>query len=221
MIKHKQVSLAGQIFDTLEKEILSGNLERGSVYTETDIANMLGVSRTPVREAVGRLIQENMVEDTNKGLKILGISPEDAVTIYKIRERLEGMVAREAAVGITDEMLKEMREGINYHEYCLTKGDYDKAYECDNDFHEILYRASGNTVLYNTLLPLHRKIQKYRRIAVNDMKRANKSHQEHKEIFAALEKHDADLAEKAITKHIGNARANAEKRLKEAKNNGI
>jgi len=217
MIKHKQVSLAGQIFDTLEKEILAGNLERGAVYTETDIAAMLGVSRTPVREAIGRLVQENMVEDTNKGIRIIGISPEDAVTIYKIREKLEGMVAREAAARITDDELKEMKDGIDYHEYCLSKGDFDKAYQCDNDFHEILYRASANQVLYNTLLPLHRKIQKYRRIAVHDTTRAKNSHNEHKVIFAALEVHDPDRAEAAITKHIGNARANAEKKLREAK----
>lgn len=217
MIQHKQVSLAGQIFNTLEKEILSGQLERGNIYTETEIANKLEVSRTPVREALGRLIQENMVEDTSKGIRILGISPEEAVTIYKIREKLEGMVAREAAEKITDEQLKEMKDGIDYHEYCLSKGDYDKAYECDNDFHEILYRASQNAVLYNTLLPLHRKIQKYRRIAVHDDKRANQSHKEHKEIYAALLAHNADKAEAAIAKHIGNARANAEKKLREAK----
>jgi len=217
MITHKQVSLAGQIFDSLEKEILGGNLERGAVYTETEIAAMLGVSRTPVREAIGRLVQENMVEDTSKGIKIIGISPEDAVTIYRIREKLEGMVAREAAKNITEEQIKEMKDGIDYHEYCLTKGDYDKAYECDNDFHEILYRASGNAVLYNTLLPLHRKIQKYRRIAVHDTERAKKSHSEHKQIFAALKDHDQDKAEAAITKHIGNARANAEKKLRESK----
>ncbi len=217
MIKHKQVSLAGQIFDTMEKEILSGTLERGATYTETEIAAKLGVSRTPVREAIGRLVQENMVEDTNKGIKILGISPEDAVTIYRIREKLEGMAAREAAAKITDDQLKEMEDGLDYHEYCLSKEDYDKAYECDNDFHEILYRASQNQVLYNTLLPLHRKIQKYRRIAVHDTTRAIKSHNEHKVIFAALKAHDQDRAEAAITKHIGNARANAEKKLREDK----
>jgi len=217
MIKHKQVSLAGQIFDTLEKEILLGNLERGAVCTETEIATMLGVSRTPVREAIGRLVQENMVEDTSKGIKILGISPEDAVTIYRIREKLEGMVAREAAKKISEDELKEMKDGIDYHEYCISKGDYDKAHECDNDFHEILYRASGNTVLYNTLIPLHRKIQKYRSIAVHDNARAKASHNEHKVIYAALVDHDPDKAEKAITKHINNALANAEKRLREAK----
>lgn len=210
MIK-KPVSLAGQIFDTLEKDILTGKLQRGSILTETEISSMLGVSRTPVREAISRLAQENMVEETNKGILIMGITDKDADCIYEIREKLEAMIAREAALEVTDEELKEMRDLIDYHEFCLSKGDIEKIHECDDEFHEIFYRASGNSVLYNTCIPLHRKIKRYRRLSVTDPERALQSKEEHEAIYSALVEHDPDKAEKAILTHIENARKSAKK----------
>lgn len=216
MVK-KPVSLAGQIFDALEKDILTGKLERGLVLTETEIAQMLGVSRTPVREAISRLAQENMVEETNKGVLIMGITDKDADCIYEIREKLESMIAREAAAEVTDEELKEMRDLIDYHEFCLSKGDIDKMHECDDEFHEIFYRSSGNSVLYNTCIPLHRKIKRYRRLTVTDPERAAQSLQEHELIYQALAEHDPDKAEQAILTHIGNARKCARKRDTEKK----
>lgn len=214
MIK-KPVSLAGQIFEALEKDILTGKLKRGDVLTENEISSMLGVSRTPVREAISRLAQENMVEETSKGIKIIGISDKDADTIYEIRERLESMVAREAAENITPELLDELKHSLDYHEFCLTKNDTEKIHECDDNFHEIFYRASGNNVLYNTLLPLHRKIKKYRKLTVGDPKRAVQSHKEHVVIYNALAAHDPDKAEEAILKHIENAQKHARKRITE------
>jgi len=213
MIK-KQVSLAGQIFDTLEKEILTGKLNRDQVLTETELSNMLGVSRTPVREAIGRLAHENMVEETNKGIRIIGITDQDADCIYEIRARLESMVVRLAAENITEDQLKEMKDSIDYHEFCISKGDTEKIHECDDEFHEILYRASGSNVLYNTLIPLHRKIKKYRKLTVGDPNRAAQSQREHKEIYDALKKGDADKAESAIVKNIENARKHAKTKCK-------
>lgn len=215
VVKHKQVSLSGQIFEQLEKDILTGKLKRGEVFTETEIASMLGVSRTPVREAISRLEQENMIEETTKGIRIIGISTDDALCIYDIREKLEGMVARKAALNISDEELKEMKDSIEYHEFVVSKEDPQKAHECDDSFHEILYRASGSEVLYNTLIPLHKKIQKFRRLTVSDAGRAAQSQKEHVIIYEALKEHDPDKAEKAVTEHIANAKANAEKRFAE------
>jgi len=213
MIK-RQVSLAGQIFETLEKDILTGKLNRDQILTETELSNMLGVSRTPVREAVSRLEQENMVEETNKGIRIIGITDKDADTIYEIRQRLECMVAREAAMNITDDQIKELKDSIDYHEFCLSKGDTEKIHECDDDFHEILYRAADSNVLYTTLLPLHRKIKKYRKLTVGDPKRAAQSQHEHKLIYDALLAHDPEKAEQAILNHIGNARKHAKTKCK-------
>lgn len=213
MIK-KPVSLSGQIFEALEKDILTGKLKRDQILTETEISSMLGVSRTPVREAISRLAQENMIEETSKGIRIIGITDKDADCIYEIRERLESMVVREAAANITPELLQEMKQSIDYHEFCISKNDTEKIHECDDNFHEILYRASGSNVLYNTLIPLHRKIKKYRKLTVGDPKRAVQSQKEHKVIYEALLAHDANKAEEAILKHIGNARKHAKNKCK-------
>ena len=205
MIK-KPVSLADQIFEQLEKDILTGKIERGSIVTETELANMLGVSRTPVREAIVRLAQENMIEETSKGILIMGITEKDADCIYEIREKLETMIVREAATEATEEELKEMKDIIDYHEFCVSKGDVEKIHECDDHFHEVLYRSSGNSILYNTCIPLHRKIKRYRRLTVTDPERAKQSVKEHVEIYNALVARDPDRAEKAILTHIENAK---------------
>ena len=96
-IEHKAVSLADQIFEKLENDILIGEYARGEVLTEMKLSESLGVSRTPIREALRRLEQENIITMTSKGAVVVGISPEDIETIYEIRIRIEGYAARCAA----------------------------------------------------------------------------------------------------------------------------
>ena len=97
MITHKPTSLADQIFANLESDILSGVYPRGSVLTEVSLSEELGVSRTPVREALKRLEQEHLVEECGKGLLVLSITEEDARIIYRIREKVEGLAAAACA----------------------------------------------------------------------------------------------------------------------------
>ena len=93
MITHRPTSLADQIFERLENDILSGVYPKGTVLTELALCEELGVSRTPVREVLKRLEQEHIVEDCGRGMLVLSITARDAEIIYEIREKIEGMAA--------------------------------------------------------------------------------------------------------------------------------
>ena len=89
MMEHRSVSIADQVFEKLEHDILSGEYARGEVLTETRLSEKLGVSRTPIREALRRLEQEHIIEMRSKGAVVIGISREDIDAIYEIRQRIE------------------------------------------------------------------------------------------------------------------------------------
>ena len=91
------ISIADQVFEELERDILSGVYERGEILTEMQAQRELGVSRTPIREALRRLEQEHIIESTSKGARVIGISAQDIADIREIRLRLEGLASRWAA----------------------------------------------------------------------------------------------------------------------------
>ena len=96
-MEHKTVSIADQVFEILEKDILTGIYARGENLTETKLSEKLGVSRTPIREALRRLEQERLVVGTSRGMRVVGLDMSDIEDIYEIRSRVEGLAARRAA----------------------------------------------------------------------------------------------------------------------------
>ena len=108
MRNYKSTSLADQVFDKLENDIIQGVYKRGELLTELKLVEQLGVSRTPIREALRRLEQERLIEDTGKGSRVLGITEEDLQDIMNIRERIEGLAAYYGAKNITAEGLREL-----------------------------------------------------------------------------------------------------------------
>lgn len=205
MLDHKTVSLAEQVFERLENDILTGKYHRGDVLTELKLVTDLGVSRTPVREALHRLEQEHVIEITPKGILILGVTEQDLKDIFDIRLRIEGMASYCAAERMTAEQLAELKETLELQEFYVSKQDPEHIKTMDSRFHQLIYRYCGSAVLNDTLLPLHKKVQKYRRASVEDNSRAQQSAREHRAIFEAIEARDAVLAEKHTTEHIANA----------------
>lgn len=213
MITHRSVSLADQVFDYLENDILTGVYARGEILTEGRISETLGVSRTPVREALRRLEQEHLIEERPKGMVVVGISPEDADNIYEIRVRIEGLAAALAARNATEEELSHLGEILDLQEFYLGREDAEKIKSMDNDFHREVYRLSGSAVFYDTLMPLHKKIQKFRKSAIQDPERAAASVAEHRRILEAMILRDEPAAEKAMIEHIKMAREHLRKQL--------
>ena len=205
MLEHKTISLAEQVFERLENDILIGKYQRGAVLTELKLVTDLGVSRTPVREALHRLEQEHIIEITPKGILILGVTEQDLNDIFAIRLRIEGLASSFAAQNMTAEQLAELKEALELQEFYVTKQDPEHIKTMDSRFHQLIYRYCGSSVLNDTLLPLHKKVQKYRRASVEDNSRAQQSLSEHRAIFEAIEARNAALAEKCTTEHIANA----------------
>lgn len=206
MIEHKTYTLADQVFERLETDILSGKYSRGDNLAEMELCQALGVSRTPIREALRRLQQEHLVEESGKSLKVLGITREDLEDILELRLRTEGLAAARAARVITEEQLAELKETLELQEFYLGKHDSDHIKGMDSKFHELIYRFSGSTVLYDTLTPLHKKAQRYRKRSVENDSRATASVEEHRVIYDAIAAHDEQAAAEAILRHTENAK---------------
>ncbi|MBR3879560.1 MAG: GntR family transcriptional regulator [Clostridia bacterium] len=213
--EHKIVSLADQVFEKLEHDILVGNYRKGEVFTELKLAEILGVSRTPVREALRRLEQEGIIKMSTKGAVIVGISTEDISDIYEMRIRIEGYAARLAAERASDEEIKELFDVVDLQEFYIIKGDNDQTIACDSNFHSVLYRMSSSMPVHSTLSELHKKIVKFRKASIEQSERAKKSLGEHKAICGAIASHNGDLAEELTVAHIINARDNIMQKIAE------
>ena len=207
-MEYKTVSLADQVFERLEADILSGKYKRGTVITEMQLCTELGVSRTPVREALRRLYQEHLIEDNGKTTVVLGISPQDFRDMCEIRIRIEGLAVRGFIERATPEALKELRESIDFQQFYLARSDADHLKSLDGRFHDIIYDRCGSQVLRDTLAPLHNKVQKYRMASLSQQDRAARSVAEHDAIYQAIVKKDADLADELLTSHVKHALEN-------------
>ena len=202
----RSTSLADQVFDKLENDIIQGVYPKGEILTELKLVEQLGVSRTPIRDALRRLEQERLIADTGKGSLVLGITDADLLDIMNIRERVEGLAAYYAAKNITEESIKELTHITDLQDFYFSKKDADRLRQVDDEFHDAICRLSGRTVISDTLMPLHRKTRRYRRIAMEDWLRATQTTKEHFEIYKAIIAGDAELAQKLTTQHISNAK---------------
>ena len=199
-------SLSTKVFHTIREDILSGKYRYNEELKEKTIGDELGVSRTPVREALRQLELEGLVTIIpNKGAYVVGISKEDIQDIYEIRSRLVGLCAKWACSHITKEQLDELEENIYLSEFHAGKeGHAEQILELDNKFHEILYEASESPVLKHTLSDFHHYVQRVRKITLADPKRAVASNEEHRKIVEALKAKDSKKAEELATIHMMN-----------------
>jgi DNA-binding GntR family transcriptional regulator len=206
MNQFKTTSLADQVFEKLENDIIQGVYPRGEILTELKLVDQLGVSRTPIRDALRRLEQERLIEDTGKGSRVVGITEEDLEDIMNIRQRIEGLAAYYAAKNMTPEGLAELTHIVDLQDFYYDKGDAEQLRQVDEQFHDLICYLSKRTVIMDTLIPLHRKTRRYRRISMEDWSRTVNTRKEHKAIFDAMASGDADLAESLMAKHIENAK---------------
>lgn len=206
MVEFKTVSLADQVFEKIENDIITGVYERGEILTELRLVEQLGVSRTPIREALRRLEQERLIADSGKGSVVLGITVEDLLDIMNIREHVEGLATFYAAKNITQDDAKTLKEISQLQDFYYEKMDKDNLQKIDDRFHDMLYELSGRTVIRDTLLPLHRKTMRYRRASIKDQKRLSASVTEHRAIIEAIVTGQPELAQKRMSNHIRNAK---------------
>lgn len=201
----ENTSLGGRVFQQIRDDILNGRYRQGDELTEAALGKALGVSRTPVREALRQLALEGLVENIpNRGSFVTGISDQDVEDIYMIRSKLEGLCARLAADRITEEQLEKLEEAAYLSEYHTGKKHYEQVVELDGRFHEAMYEACQSRILSHTLSEYHQYVKLARRHSIEHRVRIEKSSEEHQQILEAIRDHDGDRAEELATRHILN-----------------
>lgn len=196
-------SLRGRVYGRIREDILSGRYQQNTELKETAIGAELGVSRTPVREALRQLELEGLVNIIpNRGAYVNMITAKDVRDIYVIRSMLEGLCARWATEHITEEQLEDLEETLCLSEYHTKKGNYEKLYELDSQFHEQLYDASNSRILNHVLSDFHDYVKRVRKATLASQGRSVKSTEEHRAIFEAVRSRDADQAEELAKLHV-------------------
>ena len=196
-------SLRGRVFQSIREDILSGRYEQNTELKEAAIGAELGVSRTPVREALRQLELEGLVTIIpNRGAYVKMITAKDVQDIYVIRSMLEGLCARWATQSITDEQLDSMEETLCLSEYHTSKKNYEKLYELDSLFHEQLYEAGGSRILNHILSDFHDYVKMVRKATISTSSRSVTSTEEHRAIFEAIKEKDPDKAEALAKEHV-------------------
>jgi DNA-binding GntR family transcriptional regulator len=206
---HKEVtdkySLRGRVFNKIREDILSGKYSHNEELKETAIGMELGVSRTPVREALRQLELEGLVNIIpNKGAYVNGISEKDIHDIYIIRSYLEGLCARWACDNITQVQIDELEEIVYLSEFHAKKEHHEQIVELDNKFHQMIYDASNSKILNHVLSDFHHYVQRIRKITLASETRATNSNKEHTAILEAIKQRDGEKAERLAHEHIMN-----------------
>ncbi|MGN0659172.1 MAG: GntR family transcriptional regulator [Emergencia sp.] len=205
MIEYKTVSLADQVYDRLEYNILSGAYAAGEVISETRLSEELGVSRTPIREAMSRLAHEKLIKESPSGTIVIGVSEKDVKDLFEVKRRIEVMATRRAAENISPEGLAALKDNVDQQEFYARKGDAVKVRDLDTEFHDIIYRECGSLTFETILSPIHHKMMKFRRISLEKSHRIMASVAEHKGIYDAIAAGDGDKVETIILVHIDHA----------------
>jgi DNA-binding GntR family transcriptional regulator len=202
-------SLRGRVFNQLRNQILTGVYKPGDSLIELRLSEELGVSRTPIREAIRQLELEGLVQAIpNKGAIVKGVTDQDVDDIFTIRTRIEGLAARWAAEKITVEEIKELKEALEFEEFYTMKNDVEHLMKFDSKFHDIIFRASKSSPLMHMLSTFHHYIQSARNNSFETPGRPAKALEEHRAIFEAISNKNADTAEELTIAHIRNASKN-------------
>lgn len=195
-------SLRNKVHKYIKTHIITGIYEPGETLLESKLADELGVSRTPIREAIRLLEMEGLVETSaKKGAAVLGISNKDVKDIFAIRQLVEGLAARWAAERLTAEELKELQKIFDLMEFYAHKQDMEEIAELDNRFHQIIYEASGSKILKLTLGNLHQYVQMARLGSLKIHDRLTHTIEEHRAILDAFLAKDPETAEQALALH--------------------
>lgn len=190
------------VFESMRDAILSGVLQPGERLMEIQLAEEMGVSRTPVREAIRKLELENfVVMIPRKGAYVAGVSSKDVADVFEIRSALEGLAAGLAAERITEDELEQMERVL----FCRSnEGDIDleEVVKSDTDFHALVYSASRNERLIQILANLREQIQRFRATSLAVPGRNKLALEEHRAIVEALRNHDSEEAQTLAIAHI-------------------
>lgn len=193
------------VFHTLRQAILRGELKPGERLMEIQLANKLGVSRTPIREAIRKLELEGLVlMIPRKGAEVAEITEKSLRDVLEVRKALEELSVQLACDRITPEMLKELTAAAEEFRKVLRNDDVTVRAKADVHFHDIIYRAADNQRLTQLLSNLGEQMYRYRVEYLKDPAVFGKLLKEHDEIICHIKKREKEKAVKVMCEHIDN-----------------
>jgi DNA-binding GntR family transcriptional regulator len=196
-------SLGQGVYETLKQAIIQGDFDPGSRVVESRLAGTLGISRTPVREAIHKLEREGLLrQDPKRGFFVEGLGRADIEETFGIRSVLESYAARLAAVRHVEGELRALEVKLEDYQQCLDRGDLGMLPQINTEFHDLLYGLSRSPRLIKMINDLRDHIYRYRVVIlrINDM--ALLSHADHRSMLTAMKNRDADGVEKLVKEHI-------------------
>lgn len=207
--------LRDEVFNTLREKILKGSLKPGERLMEIHLAKQLGVSRTPIREAIRMLELDGLVKMVpRKGAQVAKISKEDLQDVLEVRKALDALAVKLACERITEEEITKLKEKEADFEKTLKSGDVTLMAEADVAFHDVIHAASKNKRLKTMISNLAERIYRYRFEYIKQQSDGGKTLiEEHRNIIRCIEEHDIEEAVKAIEMHIDNQEISIAKQL--------
>lgn len=208
---------ADEAFDCLQTAIVTGELAPGEKIGELELCTRFQLTRGPLREALGRLESRGLlVRRPHAGVKVVSVSAPELLELYRIREVMEGLAARQAAERMTDDEIAGLQATLDSHEAMIEKTQGQAYYQAegDYDFHHRIATGSRNAKLAQMLLgDLYYMVRMYRYRLSTSAGRPHLALGEHRRIVEAIAQRDGELAEFLMKRHINAARQNIEQKI--------
>jgi DNA-binding GntR family transcriptional regulator len=199
----RRKSLGQHVFENLKQAIIRGDVAPGDRLVESQIAEVLDISRTPVREAIHKLEREGLLKKLPKaGFAVVNLTREDIEETFGIRSVLESYAARLAAVNHHEEDLKPLEEKIKEFQICLERGEMGELPRINTEFHSLFYALSRSPKLIKLINDLRDQIFRFRKILLQMDNMAKTSNEDHRKILAAIRQRDVPRVERVVKEHI-------------------
>lgn len=219
---NEYLPLRDVVFQTLRQAILRGELKPGERLMEVRLAKKLGVSRTPIREAIRKLELEGLVlMIPRRGAEVAKISEKNLRDVLEVRRSLEELAIDLACQRIQEEELETLREAQKEFAAAVAAGDAMEIAQTDEKFHEIIYSGTGNQKLMQILSNLREQMYRYRLEYIKDANKRQILLVEHEQILKALSLRHVQEARLAVREHIDNQEITVLKNLKEQEENDV
>lgn len=199
----RNMPLRDQIYLLVRRAIVTGKLAPGAPVNEIEIAERLGTSRTPVREAVKKVEDEGLIDvRAQAGTFVTPISSKQVREAYIIRIALERESVRQAARVITDEQIQRLHDIIDLHALSLKRSRFEEAIDHDDTFHRLIAEVNGYAMLWKVVDMTKAQMDRCRLLSLPSPGAGETTIAQHRAIVDALEAHDAEAAEAAISTHL-------------------